>query len=40
VRLAARSQRAEKIAVARAIMKQRLIDHCTRCEQQLAQAER
>ena len=39
VRLAARAQKAEKIAVARAIMKQRFVDHCTRCEQQLAQTE-
>ena len=39
VRLAARAQKAEKIAVARAIMKQRFANYCSRCEQQLAQAE-
>jgi hypothetical protein len=39
VRLAARAQKAEKIAVARAIMKQRFVNYCTRSEQQLAKAE-
>ena len=39
VRLAARAQKAEKIAVARAIMKQRFVNYCTLHEQQEAQAE-
>jgi len=34
VRLAARAKKAEKIVVARAIMKQRLVTYCTFCEQE------